>query len=170
MDYNKKTWGTYEVDDSKTRAENVAAADKKNALIKKADLDRWETAHDTAAKEINGLTPVNNLTSTDATKPLAAPQGKVLSDKITEMKSVSVTSTTWTPDSLNVPVGTTVMIQMAPVLMNAITESAMQGVGIVGRTNGTTYNMLIAQATSSGGTFALYSIFYNGEYKFKKLL
>lgn len=37
-----KTWGTYEIDDSKSRAENVAAADQANALIKRADAQRWE--------------------------------------------------------------------------------------------------------------------------------
>jgi hypothetical protein len=116
MEYSKKTWGTYTIDDSKSRAENVAAADKKNALIKKADLDRWETAHETAAKEINGLAPVNNLTGTDATKPLAAPQGKALNDKITTLES-SITGS-WV-QSINAPNGTTKSVKLAVDLTTA---------------------------------------------------
>jgi hypothetical protein len=37
-----KTWGTYAIGDSKSRAENVAAADAANALIKREDAQRWE--------------------------------------------------------------------------------------------------------------------------------
>lgn len=33
MAYTKQTWGTYKYDESKTLAENIAAADKANALV-----------------------------------------------------------------------------------------------------------------------------------------
>ena len=40
--YPKKTWGEYEYDDDISLDENMAAADKANALIKTEDAQRWE--------------------------------------------------------------------------------------------------------------------------------
>lgn len=44
IDYDKKTWGTYEWDDELTVAQNVTAARNADALIETADLQRIEDA------------------------------------------------------------------------------------------------------------------------------
>lgn len=42
---------------------------------------------DQARAALGGITPINNLTSTDASKPLAAPMGKLLDDKISSLNA-----------------------------------------------------------------------------------
>lgn len=42
---------------------------------------------DQARATLGGITPINNLTSTDASKPLAAPMGKLLDDKISSLNA-----------------------------------------------------------------------------------
>lgn len=57
MAFTKKTWGTYEYDNSKSLDENIAAAKAAKALIETADMQRIEDGiAEKAAKGDKGAT------------------------------------------------------------------------------------------------------------------
>ena len=74
--------------------------------------------------------PVNNLTGTDASLPLAAPQGKALDEKITQLNSAFADRRAYLIDSgytayftLNVPIGTMCIIFVSGSIFQIISLS-----------------------------------------------
>ena len=74
--------------------------------------------------------PINNLTGTDASLPLAAPQGKALDDKITQLNSAFADRRAYLIDSgytayftLNVPIGTMCIIFVSGSIFQIISLS-----------------------------------------------
>ncbi len=57
---------------------------------------------DQARAALGGITPINNLTSTDASKPLAAPMGKLLDDKISSLNADLDVRTYWLKEPIMV--------------------------------------------------------------------